>query len=249
MADVRIVVPSADSCTIVVPPSKSNELKADFNNSQGIHVMLGSNHLIVLVGVIYSAAAFSQSPALPATDVQSIGALAEKVYKIPYRDIVCALGHLNPKTHAYVDKKFSDKKVREQAYQAIFGDVFSGALLSKVGKQCVDTEWAGLKPDFRTADQDSDDDYLNDHAPVLKVRGRPVIIQQNGAQARVKVLWKQVYTEGKNTQVTNGRTDLILVREHGLWRIDDAIANPSSEYDDAGVGEFDKSVGVSRLRG
>ncbi|PAJ76436.1 hypothetical protein [Burkholderia ubonensis] len=211
--------------------------------------MRGSNYLIALMGVIYSAAAFSQSPTLPATDVQSIDALAEKVYKIPYRDVVCAFGRLNPKTHAYADKKFSDNKVREKAYQATFGDVFSSALLSKFDKQCVDTEWAGLKPDFRTADQDSDDDYLNSHAPVLKVKGKPVIIQRNGAQARVKVLWKQVYTEGGNTQVTNGRTDLILVREHGLWRVDDAIANPSSAYDAAGVGEFDKSIGVSRLRG
>ncbi|KVX82271.1 hypothetical protein WL09_24055 [Burkholderia ubonensis] len=211
--------------------------------------MRGSNYLIVLVGVIYSAAAFSQSPALPATDVQSINALTDKVYKIPYHDIVCAFGHLNPKTHAYADKKFSDIRVREKAYQATFGDVFSSALLSKFDKRCVDTDWAGLKPDFRTADQDSEDDYLKGHAPVLRVKGKPVIIQQNGAQARVKVLWKQVYTEGRNTQVTNGRTDLILVREHGLWRVDDAIANPSSEYDDAGVGEFDKSVGVSRLRG
>ncbi|KWK84233.1 hypothetical protein WM16_30830 [Burkholderia ubonensis] len=211
--------------------------------------MRGLNYLVALMGVIYSAAAFSQSSALSATDVQSIDALAEKVYKIPYRDIVCAFSNLNPETHAYVNKKFSDKKIREKAYRATFGDVFSSALLSKFDKRCVDTDWAGLKPDFRTADQDSEDDYLNNHAPVLKMRGKQVIIQQNASQARVKVLWKQVYTEGKNTQVTNGRTDLILVREHGLWRVDDAIANPSSEYDDAGVGEFDKSVGVSRLRG
>ncbi|QGZ58702.1 hypothetical protein [Paraburkholderia acidiphila] len=92
-------------------------------------------------------------------------------------------------------------------------------------------------------------EHLNGHAPVLKVTGKPVIIEQHAAQARVKVLWKQVYTEGKNTQVTKGRTDLILVREHGVWRVDDAITNPSSEYNDAGVSEFDKSIGVSRLRG
>jgi hypothetical protein len=210
--------------------------------------MRGLNYLIAMIGVIYSAAAFSQNTALSAKDVQSIDALIQKVYTIPYRDVVCAFSNLDPNTHAYVDKQFNDKKAREKAYQATFGDVFSSALLSKFDKQCVDTNWAGLKPDFRTADQDSDDDYLNGHAPVLKIMGKPAIIQQRAAQVRVKVLWKQVYAEGKNTQVISGRTDLILVQEHGLWRVDDAVANPSAEYDEAGVGEFDQSVGVSRLK-
>lgn len=209
--------------------------------------MKGLNCLVVLAGVVYSGAAFSQGPALSASDVQGITALSEKVYRMPYRDIVCAFSNLDPDTHAYLDKKFSDKKNREKAYRSTFGDVFSDALLSRFDKQCVDTEWAGLKPDFRTADQDSDDDYLSGHAPTLKMRSGPVIIEQTASRARIKVLWKQVYVEGKNTQVTNGRTDLILVREHGAWRVGGAIANPSAEYDTAGVGEFDKSVGVSRL--
>ncbi|RDU94545.1 hypothetical protein [Trinickia dinghuensis] len=209
--------------------------------------MKSLNCILLVAGVIYSSVTFSQNLTPSAADVQSIDAFAEKIYKIPYRNIVCAFSDLNPETRVYIDKKVNDKRIREKIYQSTFGDIFTDALFKKFEKQCVDTNWAGLKPDFRTADQDSEDDHLIENAPILKIKGKPIILKISSNQARVKILWRQIDTDGKNTQIMNGRTDLILVREHGSWRVDNAITNPSSAFDDDSVDEFYNSVGVSRL--
>jgi hypothetical protein len=205
--------------------------------------------LIVSAGAVYCGAALSQAPHISAADAHAIDALIERVYQIPYRDVVCAFSDLNPDTHAYVDKKFSEKRVRAKAYQSTFGRVFSSELFNKFNKSCVDTDWAGLKPDFRTGDEDTEDDYLYTHAPILTLTAKPVIIEQKPDRVRLKVLWKQIYSEGKNTQKTTGRTDFILAREQGQWRINDAIANTT--YDDEAnlsVSDFEKTIGVKHLK-
>ena len=203
----------------------------------------------LLMWIACPGVVFAQTQSFSSDDLRSVGAFVETAYKIPYRNAVCAFGNLDPETHAYIDKKIGDKKVRRGIYRTTFGDVFSSQLYKKFEEQCVNTDWVGLKPDFRTGDEDPEDDYLYVRAPVLRLLGKPVIINRNQKEVRVKVLWRQVYAEGKNTQVTTGRADLILISEQGLWRIDDVWVNPSSEYHDLGPDEFDGAVGTSHLRG
>lgn len=202
----------------------------------------------LLMWVACPGLVFAQTQSFASDDLRSVGAFVEMVYKIPYRNAVCAFGNLDPETHAYIDKKIGDKKIRRDIYKATFGDIFSNQLYEKFENQCVDTDWAGLKPDFRTGDEDPEDDYLYSHAPALRLLGRPVIIERNQRDVRVKVIWRQIYTEGKSTRITSGRADLILLKERGLWRIDDVWVNPSSEFHDLDPDEFDRAVGTSRLR-
>lgn len=203
----------------------------------------------LLIGVAFHGLVFAQTQSFTEGDFRTIDAFIEVVYKMPYRDVVCAFDNLNPVTHGYMGKRFGDKKIRREIYKEKFGGIFSSEVYAKFENQCVNTDWAGLKPDFRTGDGDPEDDYLYTHAPVLRILGKPVMIKKNPKWVRVKVLWRQVFTEGKNSQVTTGRADLILVKEHGAWRIDDVWANPSSEFHDLEADEFDRSVGTTRLRG
>lgn len=104
-----------------------------------------------------------------------------------------------------------------------------------------------MKPDFRTGDQDSEDEYLLTHAPTLKIVSRPEIIQNISGKVRLEVLWRQVGTEGPNTQIMNGRTDLIFIRENGKWRLNDAITNTTPDETQYTIPEFEKTIGVMHL--
>ncbi len=168
---------------------------------------------------------------------------------IPYRDAVCAFSNIDRNTGQYLNRKFNDRTVREATYRKTFGDVFSASLFQKLTRQCVGATRAGLKPDFRTGDLDEEDGNLSEQAPTLKVTGKPVVIQKSADRLRLKVLWRESYAGGDASSATDGRTDLILVREGGGWRIDDAIANPAKAYRDLDVNDFDNATSRIQLRG
>jgi hypothetical protein len=204
---------------------------------------------ILLAGAAFSGVASAATPAPSVEAGASIDELVTRVYAIPYRDAVCAFSNIDRDTGQYLNRKFNDKKVREATYRKTFSDVFSASLFQKLTRQCVNATRAGLKPDFRTGDLDEEDGNLSEQAPTLKVTGKPVVIQKSADRLRLKVLWRKSYAGGDASSVTDGRTDLILVREGGGWRIDDAIANPTKSYRDLDVSEFDNATSRIQLRG
>lgn len=198
--------------------------------------------------MVLSSAALAGSQSLSAGEGGGVDELVARVYGIPYRDAVCAFSNIDKGTGKYLNRKFNDKKIREEIYRKTFGDVLSVSLFDKLKRQCVDATRAGLKPDFRTGDLDEEDGNLFDAAPTLKVTARPVIIQKSAARLRLKVLWRASYGGADASPAIDGRTDLILIREGGGWRIDDAIANPAFAYRDFDIIDFDNATARVHLR-
>jgi len=202
---------------------------------------------VFTAGLLVSGFANSQQMVVSPNDLNQIISLANKVYSIPYRDAVCAFGNLRSDDREYIDKKFNDKTVREKYYSATFGDIFTKEIFLKYHNRCVNANSAGLKPDFRTADMDSEDDYLINDQPKISIKSNPVVIQANRGRIRLEILWRQVYTEGKNTQITNGRTDFILIQQDGMWRLSDAITNTTPDNTKYSAAEFEKTIGLIHL--
>ena len=208
--------------------------------------------LILMVIMLTYDFAHAQQSTISNSDLDKINFIARKIYSIPYRDAICAFSDLRAPDGGYpryVDKKFDEKKNREQAYFSTFGEIFSESLIKKYKNQCVNAyaNSAGMTPDFRTADEDSENDYLLTSAPTLKIISKPQVIQDISGRIRLKVLWKQVGREGPNTQVTDGRTDLIFIRENGDWRLSDAITGSMYGVANDSIQDFEASMGVIYL--
>jgi hypothetical protein len=106
--------------------------------------------------------------------------------------------------------------------------------------------------DVRLWDSEIDSDLSNYGNDVqLKITQPVRVLQASPSRVRVRVDGAEI-VKGNAAYYAIGRTDFILVKESGVWLIDDAYAfgasSGSPKQFDMSIDEFDHMPGVAHLR-
>ncbi|MEM5424528.1 hypothetical protein [Paraburkholderia ferrariae] len=195
--------------------------------------------------------AHAQQVAISAADGAQINATVKQYYSLSHPDASCVFSKIDHNGQP-VDPRVRNREFRLEAYTRIFKPLFSRSLFDKMRKSCVGDVKATGMLDARLWDSEIDSDPSNYGNEARLEITQPVrILQVNPSRVRVRIDWAEI-VKGGASYYGIGRTDLILVKETGSWRIDDAYAfgapSGSPKQFDMSIDDFNGLPGIVHLR-
>jgi hypothetical protein len=197
------------------------------------------------------AKAMAQQAQISVADSAQIGATIKRFYSLSHTDASCVFSKIDQNGQP-VDPREHNRQFRDEAYTRTFKPLFSHSLFAGMRDSCVGEAKATGMLDVRLWDSELDSDPSNYGNDVrLKITQPMRMLQASPTRVRVRVDWAEIL-KGSVGYYGIGRTDLILVKESGVWLIDDAYASGASDglpkQFDMSIDDFDGMPGLVHLR-
>jgi hypothetical protein len=210
-----------------------------------------ASFFMAIVLSVCCAAANAQQAGISAAESAQIDATVKQFYALSHPDASCVFSKVDQNGRP-VDPRVRNREYRAEAYTRIFKPLFSRSLFDEMRKSCVGDAKATGMLDVRLWDSEIDSDPSNYGNDVrLKITQPVRVLQASPSRVRVRVDWAEIVKNGPGSYGI-GRTDLILVKESGIWLIDDAYAfgapGGSPKQFDMSIDDFDGMPGMVHLR-
>ena len=210
-----------------------------------------ASFLTMMIFLSCTVRATAQQAGTSIADHAQFDATVRQFYALSHREASCVFGNVDKKGRP-IDPRAYNREFRADAYTRVFKSLFSDSLFHEMRTACVGNAKAIGMLDVRLWDTEIDSDPSNYGGDVQLKITRPVrILQASPSRVRVRVDWAEL-VKGSPRYYGIGRTDLILVKESGMWLIDDAYAlgapGGSPEQFDMSIEDFDGMPGMVHLR-
>ena len=206
---------------------------------------------MAIVFSVCSAVATAQQTETSASDRAQIDATIRQFYALSHSEASCVFGKVDQNGRP-INQGGRKREFRAEAYTRIFKPLFSHSLFDEMRTSCVGNAKATGMLDVRLWDSEIDSDPSNYGSDVrLKITQPVRVLQASPSRVRVRVDWAEVVKSSPGYYGI-GRTDLIFVKESGMWLIDDAYAfgapGGSPKQFDMSIEDFDGMPGLVHLR-
>jgi hypothetical protein len=209
---------------------------------------ISASFMAAIMLSIWCMSAMAQHVQIPTADSAQIDTTVKQYYDLSHPDASCLFSKTDHNGRP-VDPKVHSRAFREAAYMRTFKGIFSHSLFAHMYDSCVGNSKATGMLDVRLWDSEIDTDPSNYGNDVrLKITQPLRIVQAGPLRVRVRVDWAEI-VKGSAAYYAIGRTDLIMVKEAGVWLIDDAYtygaSNGSSKQFDMSIDDFDDMPGMT----